>query len=363
MRAVAVALAFSWLALPLQAEHLPFKYLSSLDARWGAAEIVCTATVSAVIPTGALPIIEGATVREYLVSADVDRVFKGNWAEQKITFRWLGMYVPDGIVSYIGPPTGDFQSNTRYLLFLGNEAAPEVVTPVFQTAIRLTLSGTASEYMHVIAPGASTDNSALAAEMVAAIYAEPSTQRDSAEYFGHIGELLGGTVAAHTFETFYIDGDPTLRVVAAKMASQWSHHDPVIDKHALRVLLGVAADSSAPEFSRSEASLYLAEMHVQKARPYAEAIVLEARDSSAREFALRALVRLGTRSSEAALEHALNDPVLTNQFLAAYALQRIECRTSLDENMFRRDSQEVIATWESHASDPATKPPCKTFGR
>jgi len=99
-------------------------------------------------------------------------------------------------------------------------------------------------------------------------------------------------------------------------------------------------------------------MDVRKARPYAEAIVLNGKDESAREFALRALVRIGTRASAMALVHALSDSVLVNQFLATYALQRIECGTSLDEYAFRRQHEEILAAWESHASRPSTTPPC-----
>jgi hypothetical protein len=62
-------------------------------------------------------------------------------------------------------------------------------------------------------------------------------------------------------------------------------------------------------------------MDVGEARPYAEAIVREGRDESAREFILRALVRIGTRASVVALVHALSDSILVNQFLATYALQ------------------------------------------
>lgn len=202
-RAVAFTLAFLCLVLPSQAEHLPFKYLSTLNARWSAADIVCTATVSDVVETGDLPVIEGTKLKEYLVSAHIDRMFKGRWTEQRIAFRSFGLYSPDGIVQYIGPPTADFRSHSRYLLFLRNETTPEVITPVFETAILLSPQGAATQYLHLIPPGSSADKVALAAEMIAAIYAEPPQLRNSADYFGHIGEILGGSSAAHLFETFY----------------------------------------------------------------------------------------------------------------------------------------------------------------
>jgi hypothetical protein len=358
MRALALPLAFLWLALPSQAEHLPFKYLSTLKARWSEADIVCTATVSEVAPTGDLPVIEGTKVREYIVSANVDRVFKGSWAEQRVAFRSYGLYSAEGIVQYVGPPLADFQPNSRYLLFLRNGAPPAVVTPVFETAILLAPPGATTRYLGLIPHNTSIDNSALAAQLLAAIYAQPPQRRDSEEYFGHIGELLGGVAAAQVFETIYEDRDPTLREVAAKMASEWSNHDPIVDEHASKVLLAVAADSSAPEPSRADATLYLSEMQVREARPYAEEIVLEGRDATAREFGLRALVRIGTKSSELALMHALTDSVLTNKFLATSALQQIECGTSLDEDMFRRDGERIVAAWESHMTHPLTKPPC-----
>jgi hypothetical protein len=361
IRALALPLAFLWLALPAQAEHLPFKYLSTLKARWSEADIVCTATVSGVEPTGDLPIIEGTKVREYVISANVDRVFKSNWAEQRIAFRSYGLYSPEGIVQYVGPPLAEFQPSSRYLFFLRNGAPPEVVTPVFETAILLAPRGTTTRYLGFIPYGTSVDNSALAAELIAAIYAQPPQRRNSEEYFGHIGELLGGVAAAQIFETIYQDRDPALREVAAKMASEWSNHDPIVDEHASKVLLAVAADSSAPEFSRADATLYLSEMHVQEARPYAEQIVVEGRDATTREFGLRALVRVGTKASEPALMHALTDSVLANKFLATLALQEIECGTSLDEDMFRRDSERTIVAWESYSTHPLTKPPCMPF--
>ena len=159
-------------------------------------------------------------------------------------------------------------------------------------------------------------------------------------------------------ETFYHDADPVLRVVAAQMALGWSPHDRIVHEHASKVLLEVAADSSAAESARTDAALKLAEMDVRESRPYAEAIVLDGKDESAREFALRALVRIGTRASAVALVHALSDSILVNQFLAMYALQRIECGTSLDEYAFRRQHEEILAAWESHASRPSTTPPC-----
>ena len=359
MRKIALTLAIFGACAACQAEHLPFKYLSSLQARWDVAELVCTATILDIAPTVGLRVIEGTPVREYLVTAHVDRVFKANWTEQTITFRSFGLQSTDGIVAYIGPPLADFRSNSRYLLFLRNETAPEVVTPVFETGIRLAPQGVATRYLHLVPPGASEDKSALAAEMITAIYSEPPSQRGSGDYFGHIGQLLGGASAARLFESFYQDGDPVLRVVAAKMAFGWSHGDPIVREHASKVLREVAADSSAPEFSRADAILKLAEMDVREARPYAEAVVQEAKNMSAREFALRALVRIGTRTSEAALLSALRDSTLVNQFLATYALQRIECGTSLDEKMFRRDHEEIVAAWKSHARRPLTMLPCR----
>ena len=74
-------------------ESLPFKYLSGLESRWNAAEFVCTATVSDVVPSG-MRVIENTTVREYLVTAYVDRVFRGDWAQQQITFRSYGLKTP-----------------------------------------------------------------------------------------------------------------------------------------------------------------------------------------------------------------------------------------------------------------------------
>jgi hypothetical protein len=358
VRAVALTFALFGACVTCQAEHLPFKYLSSLQARWDAAEFVCTATVSDVVSSGGLPVIEGTLVVELHIEAAVDRVFKGNWTPQTITFRSFGLRSPDGILNYIGPPLADFRPNSRYLLFLRNETAPEVVTPVLETAILLPPLGTASQYLSTILPGTSGDKAALAVEMIAAIYAEPPQQRSSADYFGHIGQLLGGVSAAHVFETFYHDADPVLRVVAAQMALGWSPNDRIVHQHASKVLLEVAADSSAAESARADAALKLAEMDVRKARPYAEAIVLNGKDESAREFALRALVRIGTRASAVALVHALSDSVLVNQFLATYALQRIECGTSLDEYAFRRQHEEILAAWESHASRPSTTPPC-----
>jgi len=358
-RAVAFALSFLCVALPSQAEHLPFKYLSTLNDRWSAAEIVCTATVSEVVATGDLPVIEGTKLTEYLVSARVDRIFKGTWTEQRIAFQSFGLYSPDGIVQYIGPPTADFRSHSRYLLFLRNETTPEVITPVFGTAILLAPQGAATQYLHLVPPGGSADKVALAAEMIAAIYAEPPQLRNSADYFGHIGELLRGSSAAHLFETFYKDDDGVLRVVAARMALGWSPDDPFVKERASKVLLGVAADSSAPESSRADAILKLAEMGAQEARPYAEQIALRGKDAWAREFALRALVRVGTRTSEDALIHALDDPFLVNQFLAVYALQQIECGTLLDEEVFRQDSQRIVAYWKDHASRPLGNPPCR----
>jgi hypothetical protein len=212
--------------------------------------------------------------------------------------------------------------------------------------------------LSTILPGTSGDKAALAVEMIAAIYAEPPRQRSSADYFGHIGQLLGGVSAAHVFETFYHDADPVLRVVAAQMALGWSPNDRIVHQHASKVLLEVAADSSAAESARADAALKLAEMDVRKARPYAEAIVLNGKDESAREFALRALVRIGTRASAVALVHALSDSVLVNHFLATYALQRIECGTSLDEYAYRRQHEAILAAWESYASRPSTTPPC-----
>lgn len=141
------------------------------------------------------------------------------------------------------------------------------------------------------------------------------------------------------------------------MALGWSHDDPIINEQASKVLLGVASDSSAPESSRADAVLKLAEMGAQEARPYAEQIALRGKEASAREFALRALVRVGTHTSEDALIHALDDSPLANQFLAAYALQQIECGTLLDEKVFRQDSQRIVASWKDHASCPLSNPP------
>ena len=166
--------------------------------------------------SGGLPVIEGTPVLELHIEADVDRVFKGNWTPQTITFRSFGLRSPDGILNYIGPPLADFRPNSRYLLFLRNETAPEVVTPVLETAILLPPLGTASQYLSTIPPGTSEDKAALAVEMIAAIYAEPPQQRSSADYFGHIGQLLGGVSAAHVFETFYHDADPVLRLSRLK---------------------------------------------------------------------------------------------------------------------------------------------------
>jgi hypothetical protein len=129
---------------------LPFKYLSGLKSRWNAAEFVCTATVSEVVPSGTLRVIEGTTVREYLVTADVDRVFRGDWTEERITFRSYGLTTADGTVSYIGPPLADFKANSRYLLFLRNKTAPEVITPVFETAIRFAPVGKANHYEDIV---------------------------------------------------------------------------------------------------------------------------------------------------------------------------------------------------------------------
>jgi len=172
-----------------------------------------------------------------------------------------------------------------------------------------------------------------------------------------------GKAAARLFESFYGCTDPALRVVAAKMASQWSHHERIFDQHASKMLLAVAADESAPEFSRADATLYLSEMGEEGARPYAESILQHAKNSAAQEFALRALIRVGTRSSESALFNALNEPILVNQFLATYALQRIECGTSLDETQCRRRPEKVIDAWRAYTNRSLKRPPCDAVPR
>lgn len=358
-----VAIIFLLAAAGAEAEHLPFKYLSGLDARWNAAELVCTATVSEMAASGNFPVIEGITLREYLVTAYVDRVFKGDWTEQRITFRFYGLKIANGIEQYIGPPIGDFQPNSRYLLFLRNEAAPEVVTPVFETAIRLAPVGEATEYEALIPQDVSADKTVLAAEMVAAIYVQPSQLMYGASYFGEIVGLLGRTDAARVFESFYRSTDPVVKVEAAKMVASPYSQDRGANERASRVLLAVAADLSAPDFTRADAILRLAEMRVIAARPYAESVALKTEDGSAREFALRALEHIGTRKSEAALVSSLDDPTMTNQFLAAYALQQIECGTSLDESLFRKHQDEIVAEWRSRANQSSSVPHCRPSER
>jgi hypothetical protein len=54
-------------------------------------------------------------------------------------------------------------------------------------------------------------------------------------------------------------------------------------------------------------------------------------------------VRIGTRA--VALVHALSDSILVNQFLATYALQRIECGTSLDDGPYLRANVAPYKPW------------------
>lgn len=361
LRAVVVTTIFLVASAAANAESLPFKYLGGLESRWNAAEFVCTATVSEIVPSGKLPVIDGTTVREYLVTAYADRVFKGDWTQQGITFRSYGLNTTGGIVSYIGPPLADFKVNSRYLLFLRNRTAPEVVTPVFETAIRLAGVGEANQYEKVVPEGVSADKTALVAEMIAAIYAEPSQLLYSTPYFGEISGLLGKTDAVHVFESFYGSDDPVVRVAAAKMVASPYSQDGAANGRAAKVLLAVAAEPSAPDFTRADAALRLAEMRVTEVRPYAESIVLKAEDASAREFALRGLEHIGTRSSEAALVSALDDSTMTNQFLAAYTLQQIECGTSLDETMFKKQPDRIVGSWKLYAKQPSLPSPCKSL--
>jgi len=123
------------------------------------------------------------------------------------------------MISYIGPPLGDFKSNSRYLIFLRNKAAPEVVTPVFETAIPLAPVGEPAQYMNVIPEGVTADKSALVAEMIAAIYATPSRLLYSTQYFGYISGLMTKTDGVHVFESFYRSEDPVVRLAAAKMGA------------------------------------------------------------------------------------------------------------------------------------------------
>ncbi len=360
-----------------QGEPLPFKYLSNLTSRWKAAELVCTATVLDVEESGRLPIVEGVKLHEYFVTAKVDHIYKGRWTKEKVTFRWLSLYWPNGPILYVGPPTDSFQSNSRYLLFLKDEAAPEAITPVMETAFPLAKEGSATQYLHLVPPeniekfslspmeeerSAQLSlpievKSVLAAEFVAAIYAERKYPPET--YFGNIAEVLGGQNAANVFGVLYSSSDPVIRGVAAKMASQWSGHKPPFEERAEEILFEVAEDESAPEFSRADAINYLAENGREDVRPYAEELTRYAKNSSAREYALRALNRIGTQNSETALSTALDDSVLTNQFLATAALQKIECRSRIDESQFRSDPHSFIAPWKAYLKGKSTVRPCK----
>ena len=104
------------------------RYLPTIQQRWEASDLVCTAVVSTPIRTGVTQEIDGRDRDQLSAEASIEKCFKGE-KPSTTTIRVLGYSVyaakdlhGTGVV-YAGPPTG-FVSKGRNLIFLRRTAVP-----------------------------------------------------------------------------------------------------------------------------------------------------------------------------------------------------------------------------------------------
>ncbi len=118
------------------------QYLSGIQQRWDASDLVCIGNATDPVRTGVIEKINGEDRDQRAADVDVETCLKGSSPSPAI--HVLG----DDVVAvkrvsqgfaYAGPPTG-FLNPGRNLLFLRSTTAPDkftVTVPVFETAIPL----------------------------------------------------------------------------------------------------------------------------------------------------------------------------------------------------------------------------------
>jgi hypothetical protein len=244
-------------------------YLPTIQQRWDASDLVCTAVVvSTPIPTGITRQIDGSDRDQLSVEANIEKCFKGRKPQTTIRVIGYSVYAAKDLhgagFAYAGPPTG-FVSKGRSLIFLRRTADPhqfEIAVPIYETAIRLSDSR----------PYYPDDNSptgtrfALTQEFESAVL-----QSDTLDiyYIQWIFDLLGSEETVRELRALSPRAPlPIQRDIAVSLlANGQPDSEPVV--------ISLLMDASAPEWKRHNAAGVLGEHGTQRALPYLRQIAAQ----------------------------------------------------------------------------------------
>ncbi len=268
-------------------------YLPTIQQRWDASDLVCTAVVSTPIPTGVTRQIDGSDRDQLSVKASIEKCFKGKKPPTH-TLKVIGysVYAAKDLhgtgFAYAGPPTG-FVSKGRNLIFLRRTAAPdrfEIAVPIYATAIRLSDSR----------PYYPDDNSptgtrfALTQEFESALLQSDSTD---VYYLQWIFDLLGKQESVSDLRALSPRAPLAIQrdIAVSLLAHGQSDCEPVV--------ISLLMDASAPAWKRQNAAGVLGEHGTQRALLYLRQITLQPATTDdlkvLRTWTLEALRRLDCR--------------------------------------------------------------------
>jgi hypothetical protein len=226
---------------PRAQKRAPSKYLPRIQDRQHYSDIVCSATVLEAHLMSPAVRLEGEERSQWSAVALVDRVFKGAIDAQVLEFKYYGLASSAG--DYFGPPIAEFQSGTRYLLFLKGDARDlEVSTPFYQSEIRV------APQSPIVPDVESNSDLALATELMFAVQSAPTTTgRAATTYFGWSEELIGER-SIPLVEPFLSSSNPLIRYQAA-----WWLSFRKLDGGVINQLENTVQDETAELWARSGA--------------------------------------------------------------------------------------------------------------
>jgi hypothetical protein len=275
-------------------------YLSGIQQRWDASELVCIGRSSSPVRTGQTRSIDGTDRDQLSAEVELETCFKGDLPAAS-EIRVIGYDVvaakdvSQGFAGS-GPPTG-FMSKGRNLLFLRRTQNPdefEVAVPVYATAIHLADVRPAN-------PSAGVRQSAhlvLTQELEAAV-----VQFDDADlsYIDYLFDLLGTPVGIAELSRFSRSVPLAIRRDIA--VALLFHGQPDAEPVVISLLL----DTSAPDWKRENAATALGEHGTEAALGPLQDIAAQRYTAGEQETtpreAVSALERLRHRLQAAQADH------------------------------------------------------------
>ncbi len=243
-------------------------YLPTIQQRWDASDLVCTAVVSTPIPTGITRQIDGSDRDQLSVEANIEKCFKGKKPKTAIRVIGYSVYAAKDLhgagFGYAGPPTG-FVSKGRSLIFLRRTAAPhqfEIAVPIYATAIQL--SDNRPYYPDDTSPTGT--RFALTQEFESAVL-----QSDTLDiyYIRWIFDLLGDEETVRELRALSPRAPLAIQrdIAVSLLANGQPDYEPVV--------ISLLMDASASEWKRYNAAGVLGEHGTQRALPYLRQIAAQ----------------------------------------------------------------------------------------